>query len=431
MLPGIQLREVTRADVDRIAGWLDDEEVSSRWFGQYACGNPVHRGYEPDRMLEAAGREWERVFFYDQRRSVFSIYDEEDQHIGECQVVIDDKGAAELSVLIGRKDLWHRGYGTSTVMTLLDQVFNSHRLERAWVSVPEDNVPALGLFRKLGFSNEATRELCTRRDGSKLYACIMAITAREFRTPRSRKAAGDSKSVVTITGLPGSGSEIIGAAIARLTGGRFVGSEILDRMCRRLKCSKGELQAVESMCQSIWGRLLAALAGPWESYGIFDGGYYWASAWPPPPVYDEPQKYVTKDQYLESLKGVIRDLALKGDVVIHGHWGHLFVPSDVPALRVLVTESDVLRRQRVVAKQGLDMEGAQKWLRRADKDILALSRNLFGSDLLDTRLYDMNLYIERWSYSAAAEAVVGALDSATGAGLLEVGNPSLTSSSYR
>ena len=44
MLPIVQLRQVTRNDVRRIANWLGDEEVASRWFGHYACGDPVHRG---------------------------------------------------------------------------------------------------------------------------------------------------------------------------------------------------------------------------------------------------------------------------------------------------------------------------------------------------------------------------------------------------
>ena len=62
MLPIVQLRHVTRNDVQRIARWLADDEVSSRWFGHYACGDPVHRGYEPSLMLGASTEDWVRVF---------------------------------------------------------------------------------------------------------------------------------------------------------------------------------------------------------------------------------------------------------------------------------------------------------------------------------------------------------------------------------
>ena len=156
MLPEVTLRNVSRDDVDRIAWWLEVEEISSKWFGHYGCGDPVHRGYDPRHMLEAAEREWRSVFSNPERR-IFSIYDKEEDHIGECQVVFDEGGGAELSVLMGRKDLWHRGLGTATVMTLLERTFGQYGLDRAWVNIPEDNAPALGLFQKLGFVSEATR----------------------------------------------------------------------------------------------------------------------------------------------------------------------------------------------------------------------------------------------------------------------------------
>ena len=58
MLPEVTLKEVVREDVYRVAWWLEDEEVSSRWFGHYSCGDPVHRGYEPAGMLEASAADW-------------------------------------------------------------------------------------------------------------------------------------------------------------------------------------------------------------------------------------------------------------------------------------------------------------------------------------------------------------------------------------
>ena len=385
----------------------NDQEVSSSWFGRYASGEPIHRGYEPERMVEAGGRDWDRVFLDDPHRRVFSIYGEEDQHVGECQVAIDDNRGAELSVLIGRKDLWHRGYGTATVVSLLDQVFNSHHLERAWVNVPHDNTPALGLFRKLGFVYQETRMQSTRANGFVPYGSIMAITAREFRRARPRKEG--SGTVVTITGLPASGSEIVGAEIARLTGLRLAGAEIPERMCRRLNCTTGELVAIEAMCQSFWARLLANVsAGPWDDAGFFYRGQYWF-----PTYYSEVPNTVTKEQYLEALRGVIEGLCLEGDVVIHGYSAHLFVPSRVSALSVFVTAPDELRQQRIVTDWELDTESAEKWLKRADKGALALSKNLFGADFVDPRQYDMNLNLGRWSYAAAAEAAVGALGSET------------------
>ena len=52
MLPTVSLESVNREDMDRIAWWLDDKELTSRWFGHYACDDPAHRGYDPQHMIE-------------------------------------------------------------------------------------------------------------------------------------------------------------------------------------------------------------------------------------------------------------------------------------------------------------------------------------------------------------------------------------------
>ena len=47
----VELRPVTREDVQRLSLWLDDTDVSEAWFGRYAYGDPAHLGYEPKEMI--------------------------------------------------------------------------------------------------------------------------------------------------------------------------------------------------------------------------------------------------------------------------------------------------------------------------------------------------------------------------------------------
>lgn len=152
MLPEVTLRDVTREDVSRIAFWLEDEDISSSWFG-YAGADPLHRGYDPIRMLQASESEWDGVFRLDPILLIFSIYTEADEHIGECQALVKNE-RAEISILIGRKDLWHQGYGTSAVTSFLDQLFNYFKLDVVWVNIPKTNIAGFGLFTKLGFVHE-------------------------------------------------------------------------------------------------------------------------------------------------------------------------------------------------------------------------------------------------------------------------------------
>ena len=298
MLPEITLREVVRGDVDRIAAWLADEEVSSRWFGHYACGDPVHRGYEPDHMLEAPQTEWDRV------------------------------------------------------------------------------------FRKLGFMHLESHELCRRPDGGILDASVLAMDARNFRAGRSNSDR-PSMPVVTIMGLAGSGSRAVGEAVARVTEGRFVDDEIRKRMCRRLQRSIGELQVLEAGYDSIWSRMLRAYLAPFDKNAAYAVGHDTYGRWPVNVGYTDLQGYLSKEQYVKGLRTAVRELALDGDAVFHGHGARLFIPAQVEAFHVFVMASEVSRRRRYAVEQGLSAKNAARALAQVDRRTLAVHRHLLSSDPLD------------------------------------------------
>jgi RimJ/RimL family protein N-acetyltransferase len=357
-------------------------------------------------MLESTDWEWQSVFG-DSNRLIFSIYNDLNEHIGECQVLLDGEGGAELSLLIGRKDLWHHGYGTSTVFLLLDRIFGTLRMERAWVNVPEDNAPARGLFEKLGFTGNAIRELCRRPDGTALNACILEIDTRSYLVRRSaEEQAPEPVPVLTITGLPGSGSEAIGAEIARLLNCRVVDEEMVDLLCRRLRCSPGEVEGFKAGHRSFWGRMLSAIVVPMEWSATYDVGYH---VFRPEPDHEVLQDQLTKVRYLEGLQGVIRNLCAEGNVVLHGHGAHMFAPSDRDAINVFVSASTESRERRSAAELGLTPEDARKWLKRADGETLSVYKNLLGSDLRDMGEFDITLNADRMSAEAAAKMVVGAV----------------------
>ena len=409
MLPEITLKNVSRDNVNRIAWWLEDKELSSRWFGHYGCGDPIHRGYDPRHMLEATEAEWERVFA-DSHRLIFSIYDDRGEHVGECQAILDGQGGAELALLIGRRDLWHRGYGTSAVITLMDKVFGAFDLDKVWVNVPEESVPALGLFEKLEFKRESTRELCKRADGTAL--CVAIMNAMSYHARWSRESSREaSVPVVTIAGLPGSGSESIGANVARMTGTRFVDEEISYSLCQRLGCSPGELASLEASYRSFWGRFLNSITVPMEWSAAYDSGYYLFRS--VPGLDDEaPEGHVTKKQYSHGLAAVVRALSMEGKVVLHGHGSHLFVPPQVATLKVFVSASPVVRSQRIAAEQELAPEEAQRVLKQADRDTVSTCKDLLGFDMADLQQYDLTLNMDTMSLEAATRIVVGAVRAA-------------------
>lgn len=406
MLPNIVLRSVSRDDVDRVAWWLEDAEVSSRWFGQYAWGEPIHRSYEPAHMLESSDNEWRHIFG-DPKRLIFSIYNDQDEHVGECQIILDGEEGAELSLLIGRKDLWHQGYGAATVIVLMDRVFSTLKLSRAWVNVPQDNLPALGLFEKLGFLRSDKRQLPARSDGTVLSAYILTIDARAYMKRQPVEERPRPSEVVTITGLPGSRSEEVAYEVASMLGSRLVDNEIRDELLGRLNCTAAELEGFEASFRSFWSRLLNSVVVPMEWSAAYDAAYVFR----PDPSLDQDllNDQLTKEQYVAALTGVVKKLCREGGVIVHGHGSHRIAARHGGSLNVLVAASFEKRAGNVAALESIPGDEAAKQLKAADGEVQSVSSHLWGGDIADASAFDLTINLDKVTVQEAARLIVGAL----------------------
>ena len=181
MLPKtVSLRQVARDDVSRLQQWLGDDEVSESWFGRYSYGDPAHLGYHPTEMEHASEEEWTRVFDNPEHR-ILSICTEEGEHVGEIHIAVEESlGDGQLSILIGRKDMWHQGYGTAAVIAALARAFGEYNLYRVWIDVPEYNAAALAMFTHLGFVHEGTLRKSRPHHGSRFDSVVMGMLATEY-----------------------------------------------------------------------------------------------------------------------------------------------------------------------------------------------------------------------------------------------------------
>ena len=190
----VTLKTVTREDVGRINQWLEDEEVSESWFGRYSYGDPAHLGYHPEEMERASDERWEQVFSDPEHRTL-SIYTQKGEHIGEVHAAIEESlGDAQMSIFIGRKDLWHHGYGTAGMRAALDLAFNEWGLYRVWVDVPEYNTAALAMCEHLGFQHEGTLRKSRPHEGSRFDSVVMGVLAAEYKA-RSPDAEAEHQTV--------------------------------------------------------------------------------------------------------------------------------------------------------------------------------------------------------------------------------------------
>ena len=175
----IALKIVSRADVSRIQTWLQDHDVSESWFGRYSYGNPAHLGYHPEEMENLSEEDWGEIF-NDPEHIILSIYTNE-EHVGEIHIAIEESlGDGQLSILIGRKDLWHHGLGTTAVKAMLKRAFTEYGLFRVWVDIPEYNDAARNMFSHMGFVHEGTLRKSRPHEGARFDSVILGILRTEY-----------------------------------------------------------------------------------------------------------------------------------------------------------------------------------------------------------------------------------------------------------
>jgi len=98
--------------------------------------------------------------------------DYEGLHLPECQ--------AELSILIGEKDVWSRGYGSEAIGVLLDFLFNDMNAHRVWLEVFAENTRAQRAYEKAGFVREGTMRENWFAEGRWMDEHIYSILRSEF-----------------------------------------------------------------------------------------------------------------------------------------------------------------------------------------------------------------------------------------------------------
>lgn len=90
-----------------------------------------------------------------------------DEPIGLCAfMTVDERNRhSEISIVIGEKAYWSKGYGTEIMKHLLNWGFEGLNLNRIYLHVFDFNTRAIGLYEKMGFKREAVNRQMLYRHG--------------------------------------------------------------------------------------------------------------------------------------------------------------------------------------------------------------------------------------------------------------------------
>ncbi len=171
----VALREKRLADAWNEYLWRSDPELS-----ELDAALPLSMGY--DEFLRVFRGQLEQPMVWVKRMSVDTM---DGVYIGNCMCYDIDviNREAEIGIMIGDRGYWNNGYGFDVMVTLLDHVFSSMKMNRLYLHTLDWNTRARRCFEKCGF--DAVRTV--RRSERKFI--LMEIRRGRWERVREEKLA--------------------------------------------------------------------------------------------------------------------------------------------------------------------------------------------------------------------------------------------------
>lgn len=112
-----------------------------------------------------------------------------------------------------------------------------------------------------------------------------------------------------------------------------------------------------------------------------------------------------REAYLDSFQAALCERARRGNLVYHGHAGHLLIP-DVPVLRVRVVANMEYRVGAMIRDRQMTREEALTYIARVDAERKEWVRYLYGVEWEDPILYDAVLNLSHVGLESACSIIV-------------------------
>jgi RimJ/RimL family protein N-acetyltransferase len=160
---------------------LEHAALLARWNADAEVRHWLHRSEDPPELLgrDAVERKL-RQLVADPSEIRFTIEADDGVPIGDVGLLaIHPCGRAELSILIGERAYWSRGYGGDAIRTLVDFGFGELGLRRITLIADADNARGIRCYERCGFRHEGVLRAHRLRYGRPLDMVAMAVLRGE------------------------------------------------------------------------------------------------------------------------------------------------------------------------------------------------------------------------------------------------------------
>jgi RimJ/RimL family protein N-acetyltransferase len=166
----VVLRPLEEGDIKFLHRWGSDSEIMA-----------LTGDVEP-MSLEGARAFYDKVQIEDNRLWFTVVVKDGDRPIGEAGLLRMFKPwhTTDLTMIIGEKDAWGKGYGTEAIRLLLDYTFQELNFHRVAVGVVGFNERALRFYEKIGFKKEGIQRDGYYIEGKYSDFIMMSILREEY-----------------------------------------------------------------------------------------------------------------------------------------------------------------------------------------------------------------------------------------------------------
>ncbi len=173
----IRFRAAERQDLPQFVAWMNTPEVRAG----IAAYLPISHAWEENWFDEMVKKPLdEQVLVIDLKENANGT---SWKTIGTCGFIDLDFRIrhGELGIMIGETDEWGKGYGTESVLLLLQHGFETLNLNRISLRVYEDNPGAIRAYEKAGFQHEGRLREAEFSDGEYKDVMIMSVLRSDWK----------------------------------------------------------------------------------------------------------------------------------------------------------------------------------------------------------------------------------------------------------
>ena len=209
----------------------------------------------------------------------------------------------------------------------------------------------------------------------------------------------NEKFVITINRELGSGGRTVGEKLAKKLGVPFYDKALIKAMEEKYNLSVEEIERLKGRNHSWWADFKRVVS---IGQGMTSSPYYKLSTEVEPDL-------LTTDEMFKAEKEILKGIAEEESCIIAGRLG-FFVLKDVPnRLSILIQASMEHRIERVMRKQGLSREEAEKVIKKVDKMRENYVNKYTGTSRYDTRNYHLVISMDGKSEDEVADMILSYL----------------------